>query len=114
MNRHGTLLLEVVAALWILALAGVAGLQLTRAAVGRSAATIVREHELRAAERLLLASLLATSQELDQRIGIQRQGPFLVTVQRPVPGLYRVSVARVDFPDVELLVTVAYRRSEMR
>lgn len=111
MNNRGAILLEVVVALWIVSLAGLAAIQLSRAVMADLQEMHMRERELRAADHLLYTYSLATTLELDQRIGGQRMGRFAVTVQRPSPGLYRVAVARAAAAEVELLVTVVYRKA---
>ena len=110
MSQRGALLIEVVVALAITSLVGVAALHFGQASVGLTAEMALREQELRRADQLLLAYSMATAAELDQRIGSQNLGPYLVRVQRPDPELYRVSVSKLTRPDAELLVTVVYRR----
>lgn len=92
-SERGAVLLEVLAAVVIL---GVAGLALIHVAAGGLRATAdarVRELEQHDAERLLTAYTLLNRSELDQRLGDRRVGRYVVNVQRPERELYRVSVA---------------------
>ena len=102
-------MLEVLAAVVIL---GVAGLALVELVAGGTRAVAVardRERELADEERLLTAWSLLKREELDQRIGERVVGPYVMRVQRPERGLYRLAVERKTAPGVEELVTVVYR-----
>ncbi len=108
-GERGVALLEVLAAIVIL---GVAGLGLVELVAGGTQAVAVareREHELADEERLLAAWSLLKREELDQRIGERRVGPYVARVQRPERGLYRIAIERKEAPGVEDLVTVVYR-----
>ena len=106
----GAALLEVVAALAVLSLAGLGLLELIAAHTRAQAVAVARERELWDQDRLLVAHALLQASDLDLRLGARLTGPYVVTVQRPEPELYRIAVARVESPDVEDLVTVVYRR----
>lgn len=109
-GERGMVLLEVVVALAILSLAGLGLIELVAAhtnALGRAA---TRERVLWDEERLLTAHVLLQTSDLDLRLGTRDIGPYVVTVQRPEPHLYRVGVGRRQTPPVEDLVTVVYRR----
>lgn len=106
---RGFALIEVLAAVAIL---GVAGLALVELVAGGTRAVTVarqRERELADEERLLTAWSLLKREELDQRIGDRVVGPYVMRVQRPERGLYRLAVERQAAPGVEELVTVVYR-----
>lgn len=108
-RSRGVALLEVLAAVVIL---GVAGLALVELVAGGTRAVAVareRERELADEERLLTAWSLLKREELDQRIGERAVGPYVVRVQRPERGLYRLAVERSAAPGVEELVTVVWR-----
>lgn len=108
-GERGVALLEVLAAVVIL---GIAGLALVELVVGGTrAATVARERERELAdeERLLAAWSLLRREELDQRIGERTVGPYVVRVQRPERGLYRIAIERKEAPGTEELVTVVYR-----
>ncbi|PYP25412.1 MAG: hypothetical protein DMD55_12570, partial [Gemmatimonadetes bacterium] len=68
-----------------------------------------RERELVDEERLITAYALLKRTDLDRRLGTRAAGPYLVTVQRPEPTLYRVAIARSEMAQAEDLVTVLYR-----
>jgi len=109
LRERGVALLEVLAAVAIL---GVAGLALVELVAGGTRAVGVardRERELTDEERLLTAWSLLKRDELDQRIGERTVGPYVMRVQRPERGLYRLAVERSVAPGVEELVTVVYR-----
>ena len=108
-HERGVALLEVLAAVAIL---GVAGLALVDVVAGGTRAVGVareRERELADEERLLTAWSLLKREELDQRLGERVVGPYVMRVQRPERGLYRLAVERSVAPAVEELVTVVYR-----
>jgi hypothetical protein len=108
-RERGVALLEVLAAVAIL---GVAGLALVELVAGGTRAVAVareRERELADEERLLTAWSLLKREELDQRIGDHSVGPYVVRVQRPERGLYRIAIERKEAAGVEELVTVVWR-----
>ena len=105
---RGVALLEAVTAL---ALLGVAGTGI--AAALREALLVVervqaREQASLAAERVLTATSLLTSDELAQRTGRRQVGEFIVTVQPVGQHLVRIGVAEASAPDLELLATLAF------
>jgi hypothetical protein len=102
-------LLEVLVAVVILGVAGLALVELVGAGTRAEQKARVRERELADEERLLAAWTLLRREELDQRIGERSVGPYVVRVQRPERGLYRMAIERRDAPGVEDLVTVVYR-----
>jgi hypothetical protein len=107
--ERGVALLEVLAAVVIL---GVAGLALVELVAGGTHAVAVaqdRERELADEERLLTAWTLLKREDLDHRIGDRLVGLYVMRVQRPERGLYRIAVGRSAAPGVEELVTVVYR-----
>lgn len=109
-HERGAVLLEVVAALAVLSLAGLALLELVAGYARAMATSVARERELWDEERLLTAYALLQASDLDLRLGSRMTGPYVVTVQRPESNLYRIAVSRTATPQVEDLVTVAYRR----
>lgn len=108
-NERGVALLEVLAALLILSLAGLRLLELVTVGTRAVALSRVRERELADEERLLAAYTLLARGDLDRRIGLRTVGPYLADVQRPERTLYRIALARQVAPDVEDLVTIVYR-----
>jgi type II secretory pathway component PulJ len=107
--ERGVALLEVLAATVILSVAGLALVQLTAGAAQALAVAAARERELADEERLLTAYTLLGREDLVRRLGAQEVGSYRVGVQRPEPALYRIAIGRVAHPEIEDLVTVAYR-----
>jgi len=107
--ERGVALLEVLAATAILATAGVALLQLVSGTAQAVVTARAREAELADEERLIAAHALLSRRDLDQRLGAQQIGPYVVGVQRPEPTLYRIALGRAAAPGVEDLVTVVHR-----
>jgi type II secretory pathway pseudopilin PulG len=100
-NERGVVLLEVLAAVLILASAGLSLVALLAGATRAGADARRYEQQMADAERLLTAYTLLTRTELEQRLGDRRVGAYVVNIQRPEPSLYRISVSN--------LVTVVYR-----
>lgn len=108
-NKRGVVLLEVLVAIVVLTIGGLALVESVDAGLQAERGARRRETVLAAEERLLSAMTLLKRAELDQRIGRRTIGEFLVDVQRPEPMLYRIAVLESDAPLVEDLVTVVYR-----
>lgn len=108
-GQRGTALLEAMIALAILASAGLGTVGLIAAGLRSARDAADRERLVGAADRVLTASTLLLRAELDQRLGDRRVGELVVRVARPEPALYRIAVAALAHPDVELLTTVVYR-----
>jgi len=108
-GERGVALLEVIAAVAILGVAGLGLVELVAAGTRAMAEARARERELADEERLLAAYTLLGRPDLDQRLGSRAVGPYIVTVQRPERTLYRVAIGRSTAPAVEDLVTVVYR-----
>ncbi len=107
--ERGVALLEVLAAVAILGVAGLALVQLVAAATRAVAVARDREHELADEDRLLAAFTLLRREDLDRRLGDREVGPYVVTVQRPERALYRIAIRKSAMANVEDLVTVVYR-----
>jgi type II secretory pathway component PulJ len=108
-TERGAALLESIVALAILATAGTGLVSALTAAI-RSETDVARaEKTVQAADRVLTAMTLLTRNDLDQRLGRHEVGEFVVLVQRPQPSLYRIAVAEISAPELEMLVTVVYR-----
>jgi type II secretory pathway component PulJ len=108
-TNRGVALLEVLLALVILSLSGLAAIALVNSAIRDQADMAAREQETRTASRVLTALTLLKSTELSQRIGRRALGEFMVNVSRPEPAFYRVALSATRAPDQELLVTVVHR-----
>ncbi len=112
MNRRGAVLIEVLAAVAILAVAGLGTVRYLAAVLDAEARQHDREAEIGRAERLLVATGLLRQDELEQRLGARHSGGFLVWVDRPEPFLFRIGVSSVAEPERELLATLVYRRDD--
>lgn len=108
-NRSGMTLVEVLAALMILAAGGIALMTTLGAAMRAEGHAAGEERTMDAASRLLAAVSLLTRADLDRRLGERTVGEFVVRIQRPEPILYRAAVAEREAPQQELVVTVLYR-----
>ena len=106
---RGVALIEVLAAILLLAVAGLALADLVGEELRSVAADRRRETALADEERLLGALSLLTRPDLDRRLGTWALGPYLVQVQRPERTLYRIALARADAAKIEDLATVVYR-----
>ena len=100
-GKRGVVLLEVLAAVAIIGLAGLALTELTTAGLRATVEARLRERQVADADRLLTAYTLLTRPELDQRLGNRTVGPYIVNIQRPERALYRIAVGD--------LITVVYR-----
>lgn len=110
-RERGIALLEVLAAIVILTIAGLSLVSLVAQATTSTAVSRARETELSDEERLLAATTLLTRADLDLRLGARTVGPYDVTVGRPERTLYRIAVERRKAPGVEDLVTVVFREA---
>ena len=113
-DSRGVALLEVLAAILILTVAGLGFVELVSAGTRALTTARARERELADEERLLAAYTLLTRSDLDRRIGRREVGPYLADVQRPEQTLYRIALLRHEAPEVEDLVTVVYRQEAGR
>ena len=114
MNRHGAVLIEVLVALVILTVASLSALQHVGQFIETQSGFHRAESELLAAEQRLIAVSLLTRTELDQRIGRRILGNHWVTLGRPEPELYRIGVAALESPEVEIITAVVHRRDDRR
>lgn len=108
-NKRGIALLEVLLAMAILGIVSTAVLTEVQAAHAGLERAITEEQRLERMNRILTVTVLMRREELDRRIGTHQAGDALVRVSRPQRGLYRISVAELDAPAVETLVTVIHR-----
>lgn len=111
---RGAALLEVLAAVVLLGVAGLALVQLVAEGTRAATAARARERELADEERVLAAYTLLTRRDLDRRLGRRDVGPYWTEIQRPERALYRISLGRKEAPEVENLVTVVYRPEASR
>ncbi|PYP63763.1 MAG: hypothetical protein DMD37_05090 [Gemmatimonadetes bacterium] len=113
-DNRGIALLEVLAAVAILGVAGIALVELVAGGTRAVATARAREQELGDEDRLLAAYTLLRREDLDRRLGDREVGPYVVNVQRPERTLYRIAIRRKEAPQVEELVTVVYRAEVRR
>lgn len=111
---RGVVLLEVLAAVVILTVAGLSLVEVTSAGMRATWAATARERLQEDEDRLLVAYSLLTRGDLDVRLGDREVGPYLVRVERPEPSLYRVAIGAVGSRGVEDLVTVLFRPEPTR
>jgi type II secretory pathway pseudopilin PulG len=86
------MLIEVMAAIAILSIAGAALLATTSEAIQRLDRARQSEAELGSAERLLGMVTLWPRDDLDRRLGVRRQGQWLLEIERESSSLYVVTV----------------------
>jgi len=106
---RGVALLEVLAAVAILGVAGLALVELVAGGTRAVATARAREREQGDEDRLMTAYTLLRREDLDRRLGDRDVGPYAVNVQRPERTMYRIEIRRKKAIGVEDLVTVVYR-----
>lgn len=106
---RGAVLLEALAALLVVAVAGSALLMQASAHVDAYQMVRDREREVARAAQVLAETALLDREALVMHLGRRSRGGFSVTVSRPRSDLFRVAVARADAPDAELLATALHR-----
>lgn len=111
--RAGAGLLEVVAAVLILSIAGVTAVVMVTEAARSVERARAADAEMRAASAFLDAVALWTPEDLDRRLGVRRQGPWRLYLERPLPALYTVVLADTAGGRV-LLRTSLFRPEEDR
>lgn len=111
-TERGIVLLEVLAAVVILTVAGLSMVSLIAQATRTARVAQAREAEQADESRLLAAETLLTRNDLEIRLGTRGVGPYVITVARSERALYRIAVGRQEAPDVEDLVTVVYRGAQ--
>lgn len=113
MNRadgeRGVTLVEVMVALVMVTVAGLATVEQLGAAIRHIRLLTLEEDRIDSAHRALSAMTLLRRAELDRRIGSHPVGEFVVAIQRPDPELYRIAVSELRMSERPLLVTVLYR-----
>jgi prepilin-type N-terminal cleavage/methylation domain-containing protein len=101
-------LVEVVVAVAILGVGGVAYLGLVSTSLHRVEEARRREHEVSSAGDFLAAVSLWSREDLDRRLGDRRQGPWRLVIDRESPRLYAVWI-RDTLTNATLLETTLYR-----
>lgn len=108
--RPGATLIEAVVALTLLALVGLTGVELARAAADSGRLVADSESTFERASDLLGAVTLWSRRELDQRLGERVQGDWRLELQRIAPELY-LATLRDSTGTVTILRTALFRRS---
>ncbi len=106
---RGIALLEVLIALAILSIGGLATVAVVDSAIRSQADMALRENETATASRVLAALSLLKANELTQRLGNHDIGEFVADISRPEPALFRIGLSEERAPEAEILVTVVYR-----
>lgn len=91
--RRGVVLLEVLVALAILGIVGSAVAALSIGTTDSMRRARAAEAEMRQASAFFNAVALWTREDLDQRLGARRQGPWWLRVERSTPSLYTVELS---------------------
>lgn len=91
-GRRGVALLEALIALAIVATAAASLLAFASEALHAVHRGVRVDRESRAASAFLDAVSLWAPDELDQRLGARRQGPWTLMIERPQPGRYVVAI----------------------
>lgn len=104
----GSVLLEVLVAITVLALAGSSAVAV--AVESLRTAQIAREHEerIRTASAFLHGVALWPRGDLDRRLGGREQGPWILHIERPAPTLYVLRLEEAATA-MELLRTAVFR-----
>ena len=109
--RRGTILVEVVVGLTILAIAGIGWITLLAQTRAGIADMRVREARTRAAGDLLQRYRFFSEREYDARLGTMRAGNLAISVAPIVPHLYSLVVLDSNARAVILTTTVYARDS---
>lgn len=105
--RVGAVLLEIIAAVAILALIGTAVVAQIGGAFRVQRVALREETNLSGADALLSAASLWPRADLDRHLGVRPEGPWFMRIQRPTPQLYEVILT--DSGGRALLETWLYR-----
>lgn len=114
MNAHirkGSALLEVIAALTILVISGVAGAALSAELSHTVASAQQRDRLTVGASALLTRVSLWPRARLDAAVGVNRREGFSLSVQRIAPTLYQVDVTFIG-DRTSLVTSILYRPEE--
>lgn len=106
--RRGMMLVEVMAAMAILAVVGGSYLVLTSATLRSVALAAAREREYAAADAFLSAASLWTREDLDRRLGEREQGPWRLEIRRESSSVYALAL-RDTATNAIVLETAVYR-----
>jgi hypothetical protein len=106
--RRGVALLEVLIAVNVFAVAGVALLEATVATTHVLEHAHISEANLRRADAFFHAVTLWDVDALDRHLGERREGPWRLIVQRPTQNLYLITLAD-SMAESPIFRTVVFR-----
>lgn len=105
-GRSGVVLLEAIVALAITALAATALIDIAVESVLTVRRAQAHDRDVSSAARLISVVSLWTNHDLDRRLGLRRQGRWVVNTQRVAPGLFTIEVLDSAAAEVVLETTV--------
>lgn len=108
--RHGVVLLEAIVAMTILAVVGAAVVALAADSAHAVERATSADAATARASAFLDAVALWPREDLDRHLGTRDEGPWRMTVGRPVPTLYTVALA--DSAERRILLTTVLFRAE--
>ena len=111
-NDRGVALLEVLIALAILAIAGMALVGAVSAGLRATALASDRERASVRRDELMTGLSLLSRPELDARLGVHQLGAYAVEIQHPRAALYRLAITGPAPDDAGTLATLVYRAPE--
>jgi type II secretory pathway pseudopilin PulG len=110
--RDGVVLLEVIVALTIITVAGLATVAVVRQAIDSARRAQESEAEIRRASAFMDAIALWPRADLDRHLGDRPEGAWRLVIDRPAPMLYLVALT--DSLSRRELVRTALYRPELR
>lgn len=108
-HPRGAALLEVLAALAVLTIAGLSATGAVLQSVHTMEQATAGELRLRQASRFLEAVALWTAEDYDRRLGERAQGPWRLHIERAAGTLYVLTLADSAAPTRPLLRTTVHR-----
>jgi hypothetical protein len=111
-RRSGAVLLEAIVAITVLAIVMSGTAWMTTEALASLTRAQSAESEMRGASRFLTAVSLWSATELDRRLGITEQGPWLLRIDRITEHLYDVTIMERRPGNPSLLHTTLFRGPE--
>src|SRR5579872_7046508 len=91
-RKSGVVLLEAIVALTILTVAALASVAMVRQALDSVRHAREVEEDVRQASAFMDAIALWTRVDLDRHLGNRAEGPWRLSIDRPVPTLYFVAL----------------------
>ena len=109
-QRHvprGHILLEVVVALLLLGTTGIVLLSAVAHSRHVAVRALEREEQVQASVHLMDAATLWTRQELDLRLGVHPQGPWMLDIERVGADIYRIALYETSALDATFVTFVS-------